>query len=31
MEKIFNWILDNWDKIVSLVDKFFSLLVEYID
>ncbi len=31
MEKIFNWILDNWDKIVSLVDRFVALLTEYIN
>ncbi len=31
MEKIFDWIVDNWDRIVAFVDKFFSLLIEYID
>ncbi len=31
MEKIFNWILDNWDKIVSLVDRFAAILIEHIN
>ncbi len=31
MEKIFDWITDNWDKIVAFVDKCVSLLVEFID
>lgn len=31
MEKIFDWITDNWDRIVALIDKFVSLLVELTD
>lgn len=31
MEKIFDWIADNWDRIVALIDKFVSLLVELTD
>lgn len=31
MEVVFDWITDNWDKIVALVDKCISLLMEIID
>lgn len=31
MEKILNWISDNWGKIVALVDKFVGILYEAIN
>lgn len=31
MEKIFDWILENWDKIVALVDRIFEILSEALD
>lgn len=31
MENIFNWILDNWGRIVAFVDKLFEILSEALD
>lgn len=28
MDKVFDWIMDNWAAIVAFVDKFFATLVE---
>ncbi len=31
MEKIFNWVLDNWGKIVAFVERFFDILAEVVE
>ncbi len=31
MENILNWIMDNWGRIVALVEKFFDILSEALD
>ncbi len=28
MDKIFEWIMENWGSIVAFVDKFFAAIVE---